>query len=81
MLGICAGCGGEAWVDIDPDYCSRCYVPSNPTIGWMISEYRRRGLPEGELQGKTRSQLDKHISKLLGIKNQKTKKEDRHVER
>lgn len=61
-----------------PFPCSECYQPANPTTGWMLKEYTKRGLDEGEKRaflaklssgGKKgeSTKLDKWLQKKLGI--------------
>ena len=69
----CESCGADCWrYDNDRNaLCHACYIPTNPTFGWMISEYRRRGLPERALVGKTRATLEKYLGKVLDLGGQR----------
>lgn len=59
-----------------PYPCIKCYVPKNPTTGWMRKEYFKRGLDEKEYTEFMRSlsggkadanKIDKWLQKKLGI--------------
>lgn len=62
--------------------CSGCYRPQNPTFGWMMSEYHRRGLPlEDITRLSTRSQIENFLYRVLDIKKpRKGKKDDSEQE-
>lgn len=60
----------------DPDLekpCHRCETPDNPTRGWLVREYARRGLDEKALSdlksksSKDAQKIDKFLRKALGI--------------
>lgn len=61
-------------------FCHRCYIPDNPTTGWLIS--KASGLPEFSHRKLSTLSNDKQIreycKKILGFKESKNRKsEDR----
>lgn len=70
-IGECSKCGEDCWKSYDVDVCSTCYIPKNPTFGWMFAEYRRRGLSENDLRiyrTKNKTALERFLYRALDIK-------------
>ena len=77
-LGKCDLCARECFSNTKGKFvCLHCYIPKNPTFGWMVSEYHRRALCRDSLyfaSRGTKASLEKFLYKALDLKPVKTKK-------
>ena len=71
-FGFCEFCNTQCFGNKKGTYvCVSCYKPENPTFGWMVSEYMRRGLCTFQFyraSRETKARLETFLRKALDIK-------------
>jgi len=77
-FGFCEFCGTQCFgIKKGIHVCISCYKPENPTFGWMVSEYMRRGLSLESFyvaSRGTKSRMETFLRKALDIRLVKDRK-------
>ena len=80
-FGFCEFCGKQCFGGKSGFVCVDCYKPKNPTFGWLVSEYMRRGFCTKqfyEMSKNSKAKLERFLYQTLGITPVKASKLDKN---
>ena len=81
--GDCSVCGLTCFVrEGEIPFCPDCYTPENPTFGWKVRRWCKRGGKPSELRRfATTSQKENFLNRELGLKIKKNKPKEEENDR